>query len=157
MPASTFEIIAENWEYEQDVFCKIANTCRIANLCLTVFEGNVEVRVRPSAEKSLGFEIRTQKTLDWYLEKYPMAKDEPAERIPYFIFSDIIGNQKYYSVAMANSYLDAELIWKFTSAYLESYPNHIICLNREIFIDAVKMARIIRSRDYANDWLLNIQ
>lgn len=156
MPASTFEIIAKSWEDEKVVFCKIANTCRIAKLYLTVLDGNIEVRVRPFSEKSLALEIRTQKTLEWYLEKYPMAKEEPEERIPYYVFDESIGKQKYYSIVMANNYLDTELVWKFATIYLADYPEHIICLNREVFIDAVKMAQIIRSNDYTDGWCFNI-
>ncbi len=51
MPASTFKKIANNWEGEKDVFYKIANTCRIANFYLDVYDGNIIIRLDPVLEK----------------------------------------------------------------------------------------------------------
>lgn len=156
MPASTFEIIAKEWEDTNDLFCKIANTSRVANLYLNVFNGEIEVRLTPASEKSLNFEIRTEETLNRYFERYPSAKEEPEERLPYFIFNDILPC-KYYSIAMANNYLDTELIWKFASKYLEAYTSHIICLNREVFIDSELMERIISTSEFTEGWCFNLK
>jgi len=152
MPASTFEIIAKKWDHSKELFCKIASTCWLANLHLNVFRGNIVVRLTPNSEKSLNFEIRTQENVDLYIEKYPSAKEEPEERIPYFIFDASLNDEKYYSIAMANSYLDTELIWKFASQYLADYPDHIICLNRDVFIDAERMAHIVETTEYKEGW-----
>lgn len=157
MPASTFEILSNIWEEENEVICKITNTCKTANLCLTLCQGHIEVRIQPSSVKSLVFEIRTPKTLYWYFHTYPMAKEEPDERIPYFVFNNQMDDHKYYSIVMANNYLDPELIWKFASVYLANYSDHIICLNREVFIDAKKMAQIVESSDYKEDWCFEIK
>jgi len=157
MPASTFEILAKKWEDEKLVFCNIVNSCKDADLWLTVFEGNTEVRVKPSSEKSLLFEIRTEANLDSYFEKYPMAKDEPEERIPYFVYDDSLGGEKYYSIVMANNYLDTELIWKFATQYLADYPEHIICLNRQVFISAEKMATITSTTEYKEGWCFKLE
>lgn len=157
MPASTFEIIAEKWEGSNELFCKIANTSWLANLYLSVFKGNIEIRLTPNSEKSLNFEIRTQDTLDMYLEKYPSAKYEPEERIPYFVFDASLDSKKYYSIAIANNYLDSELIWEFAKKYLEDYPKHIICLNREVFIDAAMMADIVATTEYREGWCFKLK
>ena len=157
MPASTFEIIANNWEDENIVFCSIAIACRNANLYMVIYKGNIEVRVEPESENSLVFEIRTAETLEWYYQKYPMAKEEPEERIPYFVYHKSFGGTRKKSIAMANNYLDSELIWKFSAEYLKANPTHIISLNRDVFIDADKMAKILETSEYREGWCFNLE
>lgn len=156
MPASTLEILSKKWEDSNELFCKIANTSRLANLYLNVFDGDISVQLAPTSEMSLVFEIRTQKTLDLYMKRYPTAKDEPEERIPFFVFDASLKGEKYYSVAMANNYLDTELIWKFASKYLLDNPEHIICLNREVFIDSKRMKKIVSTTEYTKDWCFKL-
>lgn len=157
MPASTLEIIAKDWEGENEVLCKILISCRSAGLFLTYYLEQIIVRIEPSAERSLIFEIQTQKDVEWYYKQYPMAKEEPEERVPYFVFNKSLSNDKLYSIAIANSYLDTELIWKFSSEYLKANPTHIISLNREIFIDAERMSKIVETTEYTEGWCFNLE
>jgi hypothetical protein len=157
MPASIFEIIAKNWEDKEEVANKIISGCISANLSWKEKQGDIEISIVPASDKSLNLEITDHDTLDWYLKKYPMAKNEPEERIPYFVFDDSLGNQKHYSIANANSYLDTELIWKFASSYLRENSGHTICLNREVFIDSERMAKIVKSMAYQKDWCFEIR
>lgn len=156
MPASTFEVIAKGWEDEDILLCNIVKTCNSAELFLTIYQGNITVRSNPTSDKCLDFEINTSKTIEWYYDNYPMAKDEPEDRIPYYIFNPALGDQKYYSLLLANNHLESELIWKFSSAYLEHYSNHIICLNRNIFIDSKKMREIRNTSGYDESWYLKL-
>lgn len=157
MPASTFEIIAQNWEDENEVFCKILTSCRSAELFLTYYQEQLVIRTEPSSERSLIFEIQSQKDVDWYYTKYPMAKEEPVERVPYFLFNKSLSENKLYSIAIANSYLDTELIWKFSTEYLKANTTHIISINREIFIEAERMSKIVETSEYKEDWCFNLE
>jgi len=155
MPASTFEIIANNWEDENIVLCSIVTACSNAKLHMIIYKGNLEVRVEPESENGFVFEIRTARTLEWYYQKYPMAKEEPEERIPYFVYHRYFDGTRKYSIAMANNYLDSELIWKFSAEYLKANPKHIISVNREVFIDADRMAKIVKTSEYREGWCFN--
>ena len=86
-----------------------------------------------------------------------MAKEEPEERVPYFVFNNSLIYDKCFSIAIANNYLDTELIWMFSTEYLKDNPTHIICLNREVFIDAEMMAKIVETSEYKEGWCFKLR
>ena len=123
MPASTLEIFANHWEEEIEVFKKIAVTTQKAELYLSYYKNELLIGLEPSSDKKLMFEIQSQATVDWYYKQYPRAREEPKERIPYYLFNTNISETNLYAIVMANNYLDDLLIWKFSSSYLNDNRN----------------------------------
>ena len=130
MPASTYEIISASWILYDDFKKRIKNVCLQSNLkCEETSKENLSIQQINNADKTLNLEFRNQNNVEWYLKKYPMANEEPIERIPYYKYLKEYPDKQFYSIALANQYLDFELLFKVSKAYLHLNPKHFISIN----------------------------
>ncbi|GJM33482.1 MAG: hypothetical protein DHS20C18_24830 [Saprospiraceae bacterium] len=152
MSASAFEILSTKWEDKETLFTDIALACKRAELYFLYSRKEIVLKLEVSSERSLVLDLRDQENLKWYFDRYPMAKDEPEERIPYYIFNDFLGGQKFFSIVMANNYLDSLLIWKFSIEYLKINPSHYISIDREIFFNSEELRELEHTSGFAEGW-----
>jgi len=132
MPASTYEIISASWLQYNDFKKDIKNVCINSNLkCNETSKENLIIQDKNDETRTLNLEFRDQRRVEWYLKKYPMAKDEPIERIPYYKYLIEYPDKQFYSIALANQYLDYELLFNVTKSYLQLNPKQLISINGE--------------------------
>lgn len=148
MPASTFEIISRNWVDEDKVFSDIALSCKKAELFFLYSKKEIIVKLNNDSNKSLIISINTQKSVDWYLETYPAEKEEPEERIPYYVYNSQIGKGRFYSIALANNYLDEELIWRFSIEYLKLNKSQLIGINEHIYFNYEQLFAVQSTNEF---------
>lgn len=130
MPASTYEIISASWLQYDDFKRDIQKVCIDSNLkCEETSNENLLIRDKNDETRTLNLEFRDQKQIEWYLKKYPMAIDEPIERIPYYKYLTEYPNKQLYSIALANQYLDYEILFNVTKFYLQLNPKQLISIN----------------------------
>ncbi len=155
MPASTLDILHNNWEYMD----KIVNDLRLC--CLTIkadfFLNDDEVQIHKkyaNRDADLILEIESENSLEWYYKEYPLSKLEPEDRIPYLVFDPSInGGEKLFTIISANCYLDEELIFDFFIEYLKLNQEKFININRSIGLSYRDLEKVALNGGYFKGWL----
>lgn len=154
MPASTLDILNSDWESVEKT-AKDLQECS-ALISAQFYQDGNEVQIHKnyaSKETSLIFEIVSESSLKWYFSQYPMAKDEPEERIPYFVFNEKInGTSKLFKIVTANCYLDDRLIYDFFSEYLELNPEKFVYINESSWFGQKELLKLRKTIGYHKDW-----
>lgn len=157
MPASTFEVISNTWVPKEKILKDIEIVCSRINA--TFFnEGDLQIHKKYDGEEDvyLIIDINDEKTLEWFYNQYPDARNEPIEHIPYYVFDERISTSKLYSIISANCYLDDRLIFDFSLEYLNINPSQYIYINRSGWFNLTKLESI-KEKGYYPDWLYENQ
>lgn len=155
MPASTLDILHNNWESKEKILSDFKLSC--SSIGGTFYTNNNEMQVHKkynNRDAVLIFEIEGAKSLEWYYEQYPMAKLEPENRVPYFIFNKAIsGADKLFTIVTANCYLDYELVYDFFKEYLRLNSEKFIYINKSTWFGLNDFKNMESQGGYQEGWL----